>query len=308
MQTPFVYFDNREKLPSWFIRILKFIPKSQTVFVLTNSVKSTKIINNANIKFVKLSELDYQDKYSKFTKIYKHLSSHTELFELACFERYFAINSCMSKFELHAAWHLDTDVLPTSGLNLYSEFNLVFSSPYKDLSVASAHTAKFSKKGIESLINYLLNSFYQENLPNLETIYLDRKSKGLLGGITDMTAIAYWLRTLEPSSWYNSFDNVRSDMRINHIFAMLETDFFSKEHSVKQGIYMIKLKPYSIEVKSSQKTLRYASLHFQGHYKNLVPTLLTLKYLIGNLKIFLILIKIIVKIKKELTKILTLFK
>jgi len=299
MITPYIYFDNRETLPNWFIKILKFIPESQTVFVLTNSTKSTKIANKKNIKFIKLLELDYQHEYVKFTKIYKHLSTHTESFELACFERYFALNSCMSKFGLHSAWHLDTDVLPTNGLDKYSQFNLVFSAPYEDLSVASAHTAKFSKNGIESLIYFLLNFFYQKNLSNLETIYSERLTKGLLGGVSDMTAIAYWLRTLESNSWYNSFGNVLFDMRINHIFAMLESDFLLKDNSIKKSIYILRLKPHSIEIKFHQKKLRYASVHFQGHHKNLISIFLTFKYLIGNSKIFLILIKIIFKLNKN---------
>ena len=300
MTTPYIYFDNRKTLPNWFITILNFIPSSQKVYVLSNCTKPAKIENKKNVKFIKLAELDYQDEYTRFIKIYKHLSTHTENFELACFERYFALNSCMAKFKLDSAWHLDTDVLPTSGLDKYSQFDLVFSAPYEDLSVASAHTAKFSKRGIESFIHFLLHSFYQKNLSHLETTYLERLTKGLLGGITDMTAIAYWLRTLETDSWYNSFGNVFLDMRINHIFAMLESEFLLNQNAIRNSIYILRLNPHSVEVKFRQKTLRYASVHFQGHYKNLIPIFFTFKYLVGNLKLFLLLTKIVVKTRKEL--------
>jgi hypothetical protein len=297
MKTPYVYFDNRETLPSWFIKILRFIPESQTVFVLTNSTKSAKIANKTNIKFIKLLELDYQHEYAKFTKIYKHLSTHSESFELACFERYFALKACMSKMKLESAWQLDTDVVPTNSLNIYSKFELIFSTPYKDLSVVSAHTAKFSKAGIENLVSYLLNIFYQQNTNELERIYIERVSKGLLGGITDMTAVGYWLRTLKSGSWYNSFGNEYLGMRINHVFGNLEHDLSLASNGYTKSLVLIHLMPSVVILKTPNKTLHYANMHFQGHYKNLIPILIDLKFLIGNSKVFLSLTKVLAKIK-----------
>jgi len=300
MKTPYVYFDNRETLPSWFIKILRFIPESQTVFVLTNSTKSAKIANKTNIKFIKLLELDYQHEYAKFTKIYKHLSTHSESFELACFERYFALKACMSKMKLESAWQLDTDVVPTNSLNIYSKFELIFSTPYKDLSVVSAHTAKFSKAGIENLVSYLLNIFYQQNTNELERIYIERVSKGLLGGITDMTAVGCWLKTLKTDAWYNSFDNEFLGIRINHIFGNLDHDLSLRSNSLQKSLILLNFKANLIVLKSPNNTLKYASMHFQGHYKNLIPIFLGTKFLIGNSDFFLFLTKAIVKVNKEI--------
>jgi hypothetical protein len=297
MITPYIYFDNRETLPNWFIKILKFIPESQTVFVLTNSTKSTKIANKKNIKFIKLLELDYQHEYVKFTKIYKHLSTHTESFELACFERYFALNAFMSKFQYVSAWQLDTDVVPTISLDKYSEIELIFSTPYKDLLAVSAHTAKFSQVGIQSLVNYLLNNFYQDNFKELENFYVERITKGLLGGVTDMTAVGYWLRTLKSGSWYNSFGIEYLGMRINHVFGNLEHDLSLASNGYTKSLFLIHLKPSVVILKTPNKTLHYANMHFQGHYKNLIPILIDLKFLIGNSKVFLSLTKVLAKIK-----------
>lgn len=297
MVTPYVYFDNREVLQGWFIKILRFIHESKTVYVITNSSKPTKIMNKTNIKFISISELDYQENYTKFVEKYKHLSTNSKTFELACFERYFALDAFMSKFQYISAWQLDTDVVPTISLDKYSEIELIFSTPYKDLLAVSAHTAKFSQVGIQSLVNYLLNNFYQDNFKALEDFYVERITKGLLGGVTDMTAVGYWLRTLKPGSWYNSFGNEYLGMRINHVFGNLEHDLSLASNGYTKSLFSIHLKPSVVILKTPNKTLHYANMHFQGHYKNLIPILLNLKFVTGNSKVFLSLTKVIAKIK-----------
>ena len=162
MGIPLVFFDNRNSLQDWFIRILHAISPTQTVYILTNSKPPLNLKSKRNLIFIGLANIDYRVKFDLFREAYVHLSTHDVEFELACFERYFAINVFMNDVNLDSIWHLDTDILPTTGLEAFSEFEMVFSSPYDDQSVISAHTSKFSKEGLNEFINYL--NYSQINL------------------------------------------------------------------------------------------------------------------------------------------------
>jgi hypothetical protein len=208
----------------------------------------------------------------------------------------------MTKYKINSAWHLDTDVIPTAKLSAYLKLDLVFSNPYQDLSAVSAHTAKFSKIGIASFVDYLLNNFYQENSNQLAGVYHDRKSKNLLGGVTDMTAIAYWLKTLKPNSWHNSYGSEVLGIRISHAFADLENEIFSTADYPHKKFLLLRLTKKVIKLRTLDKDLKYGSFHFQGHYKNLLPFFLYGKLLFGSAEFFLFMVLAIAKIKKEFNR------
>lgn len=222
---PYIFFDNRNKFQGWFLQILKTIPDYQEVFVLSNANPPKKLVKFKNLNFVQLYNLDYLKKFRKFEEKYVHLSTHEPEFELSCFERYFALEYFMDKYGLESAWHLDTDVLPTQDLARFNIFDLVFSSPYSDHSVVSAHTAKFSIKGIRMLTDFLIRNFYVEHLSELQSFYQSRVRQGLSGGVCDMQGLAYWLKTLQRKDWCNSFKNTDVDVQINHTLANVDQEF-----------------------------------------------------------------------------------
>jgi len=294
MNTPFFFFDNRNSLQDWFVRILSTISDDQFVFVATNAQRPICLANKSNLTFISLKDLEYSSEYNQFLEVYQHLSTHEPSFELACFERYFALKSCMKLFALESIWHLDTDVVPTSQLRTFSEFELVFSSPYSDLSVASAHTGKFSRNGIDSFTKYLVGIFYQQNFPFLEKTYKERVCKGLLGGITDMTAIAFWLRTLDHDTWFNSYKNPYNGVGINHIFSHLSAELNPK--SVETRFIFIRFSRTGWRIYTRNNMYSFATLHFQGHFKALLIPLIKYKFLLGSSRIFLLITKIRIKL------------
>ena len=176
------------------------------------------MIHTKNLNFVQLSDLDYLRKFKIFERNYVHLSTHEPEFELSCFERYFALEALMTKLNLDSAWHLDIDVLPTRDLRRFNEFGLVFSSPYPDHSVVSAHTSKFSIGGIRNLTDFLIRNFYTDYLDELRLYFRSRVQRGLAGGVCDMQGLALWLRTLNSDEFMRHFifrDNINFLFRIS---------------------------------------------------------------------------------------------
>lgn len=294
MTIPLVFFDNRDSLQDWFIRILRVISPTQTVYILTNSKPPLDLISKKNLIFVALANIDYQEKFNQFRDVYVHLSTHDVEFELACFERYFAINKFMSTAHLDSIWHLDTDILPTNGLEAFSDFEMVFSSPYEDQSVISAHTSKFSKEGLNEFTYYLTNSFYQDNLNSLENYFQDRLNNDLSGGICDMQAIAYWLRTLPSSRWFNSFGKSHKGFRISHTLAGILKEL-EPNNSTLAEVLTITYTSDCLKVKRRNQRVYFATMHFQGQYKFLINFFLQSRIIVGSPKHLLFYTRVTVK-------------
>lgn len=291
MSVPYIYFDNRLDLQPWFLAILDFIPSTQDVYIVSNA--GGEIFNDRpNLHFIKISELDYKHTFHRFCEKYIHLSTHEPEFELSCFERFFAIESLMNLMGLESIWHLDTDVLPTSDLEIYDKYELVFSSPYPDNSVVSAHTSKFSLRGIRDFNEFLIDKFYVIHLQELINFYNLRVESGLLGGVCDMQGLAYWLRSYQQSDWLNSFGNVSERAKINHTIANLRNERSAQDDN---PLFLISLFNRKLHVTAWLVKHRYATLHFQGQYKFLIPKLLKFGFLFGTSRFLLLQTKFIVK-------------
>ena len=290
---PYVFFDNRRHFQSWFLQILRVIPDDQEVFVLSNATPPIGMIRTKNLNFVQLSNLDYLRKFKIFERNYVHLSTHEPEFELSCFERYFALEALMTKLNLDSAWHLDIDVLPTRDLRRFNEFGLVFSSPYPDHSVVSAHTSKFSIGGIRHLTDFLIRNFYTDYLDELHFFFRSRLQRGLSGGVCDMQGLAYWLRTLNSGDWLNSFQNKDVGVHINHTLANIDAEFTEVNGSKNSRITF---HDGRLEVSSKDSSRIYATLHFQGQCKFLIPYFLRFKILFGSSNFLLYQTKIATKL------------
>ena len=296
MGIPLVFFDNRNSLQDWFIRILHAISPTQTVYILTNSKPPLNLKSKRNLIFIGLANIDYRVKFDLFREAYVHLSTHDVEFELACFERYFAINVFMNDVNLDSIWHLDTDILPTTGLEAFSEFEMVFSSPYDEQSVISAHTSKFSKEGLNEFINYLNYSFYQDNLKSLEAYFQDRLNNGLSGGICDMQAIAYWLRALPSERWFNSFGKSHKGFQISHTLAGILEEL-EPNNSTLADLLTISYTPDCLVVKRRNQSISFATMHFQGQYKFLINFFLRSRIIVGSPRLLLFYTRVTVKTK-----------
>ena len=294
--TPYFFFDNRNELTDWFLSNLKNISSQQLVYIVTNSSPPSNLVNKSNLKFISTTDLDYEKDFNRFKHVYKHMSTHDESFELSCFERYFALRSLMEKFEIDSIWHLDTDVIPAPTLDSYSNSKLVFSSPYADLSVVSGHSSKFAMDGLNLFVQFLLEDFYQKNYLELLESYQIRIKSGLLGGVTDMSAIAYWLRTIPATMWSNSYSRVRNGFSINHTFSNLTKEISALSRTFGSFVLLTRFKK-RIFVVSFFNITELASLHFQGQYKVLMRPFLNCRFLIGTHYFIFLQTRVLMKIK-----------
>lgn len=269
-------------LPDYFIIILKNVPKDQPVFVISNANNPFSPEKYRHIQFINVNDLNYLEKFQNFKDVYVHLSTHSLEFELACFERFFALESLLEIYNIESAWHLDTDVWPTPLLHQFNGFELVFSSPYEDLSVASGHTSKFSLQNISKFTTFLTDVLYQEHLEEMTRNFSERLQKGLLGGICDMRAIAFWLRTLNSREWYNSYSNPYLETYINHYFGNLQVEILGKHATSSTRKIGVRTNERFFRIRLDTKVYKYASLHFQGQYKNFIPILNCFRILSGR--------------------------
>lgn len=294
MKVPYIFFDNRVELQPWFKRILRAIPKSQETYIITYA-RPSKDLSRENIHFLNIADLDYFPRFEMFKEKYVHLSTHSVDFELSCFERYFAIESVMEKYQLNSIWHLDTDVLPTQDLESYNKFDLVFSSPYLDNSVVSAHTSKFSYEAICEFTEFLISEFYVDSLQQLRKFYESRIERGLQGGICDMQGLAFWLQLHRQGQWLNSFGYDRNDLpQINHTIANLVEELPPRTYF---GPFLFSTHKKYLRLYTVGMSRKYATVHFQGQFKYLIPILLRFGFLVGNSKLLLLQTRILFKLK-----------
>jgi hypothetical protein len=281
---PIVFFDNRTELPDWFKWILRDIDGSVPVYVITPAKVSWSRKLPNNIIFVTPESLDYGKSYSDFQDSYVHLSTHSSDFELACFERYFALEELMKRNRYAEAWHLDTDVWVTPSLSEIYCPGMIFSSTSKTNVPASAHTAKFTDTGITAFTSFLKSTFYQENLFELETFYRERITMQLTGGVCDMTALGYWLNRYSDQDWFNS-EGFRADsLQLNHIFGDLRDTFsrFGIESSKNKKFIILTKRNRNFELRYKKNRIKFATIHFQGHHKSLVTQIALLRIIMGG--------------------------
>ena len=113
-----------------------------------------------------------------------------------------------------------------------------------------------------------------------------------------MTALAFWLRTLPSESWYNSYRQPHNGVQINHIFSALSSELSSSFRPT--DFMLITFSKSGIKVLGEKNAKNYASLHFQGHFKVLLPILINFRLLIGSARIQLLVTRILVKVKLTL--------
>lgn len=294
-EIPFVFFDNRNYLEPYFLTILKKISIDQTTYVLTNALRPESLNKKTNLHFVALESLDYEKQFSIFERKYVHLSTNSRGFELACFERFFALEALLVRLEIENVWHLDTDILPAPSLHEFDKYELVFSSEYLDSSVVSAHTSKFSKSRLTDLTRFMTYHLYDDYLSEMRELFADRMQSGLLGGVCDMRAIGYWLKSNADIKWRNSYGSQESGYFINDTLGTLDLECNRRRRSNKFFILKKTRIGFNFWQIGSKKV--FATLHFPGHYKSLIPIIDRTSFLIGNIEFIRVSIRIFAKIK-----------
>lgn len=209
-------------------------------------------------------------RFLEFKEKYIHMSTNSEEFELACFQRYFSLYELMKKCNLERAIMLDSDILVTMSLGdlgIWSEKEVSFSVPLNQNEyewVASPHVFYCTKNMLEKFTGYLLSA-YTNQISKLEEKYHYHKEHNLKGGICDMTLLYLWSKEIEFLNLYDMsnyyFDHTMQE-RASFIWDKV---LHMKKIRIKDGqMYLIN---------ADKKLIQPVVLHFQGSTKSIVKDL-----------------------------------
>ena len=246
MLTPLVFFDDRDHLPKYFIKILTKAKTNRKVFILSGS---DLIFQNEFIENIQITKnITYLKSLAKFKNAYVHLSSNSQDFEIACFARFFALNTFMQMNKLKNAWLLDTDVWPTQNLEIFeqvahsSDKVLILSKSRPESNAVLASCSLWNFNDVDKFCTYLSNSFYQKNFSELQHFYLEKQSNSILGGVCDMTALTYWT-SRESIDYLNSYKAIlRNNLipeTISEIFLQISAPFGEMKEEKKNNFIVI---------------------------------------------------------------------
>ena len=289
MLTPLVFFDDRDHLPKYFIKILTKAKTNRKVFILSGS---DLIFQNEFIENIQITKnITYLKSLAKFKNAYVHLSSNSQDFEIACFARFFALNTFMQMNKLKNAWLLDTDVWPTQNLEIFeqvahsSDKVLILSKSRPESNAVLASCSLWNFKDVDKFCTYLSNSFYQKNFSELQHFYLENQSNSILGGVCDMTALKYWT-SRESIDYLNSYKAIlRNNLipeTISEIFLQISAPFGEMKEEKKNNFIVILYLRNQFFLIYKFKVFTLASFHFQGHSKHLINQFYYFKFLAGN--------------------------
>ena len=224
-------------------------------------------------KWVDQNHLDLSQ-YKKFEKIYRHLSTNSMEFEIACFKRYFLIKSFMESRCINACFMVDSDVLLFQNLNdleIEDKINLVLSRRLEQPEygwTASPHIFYCTLDVINEFIDFLFYE-YSHNVEQLLQKYNYYIKSKKPGGVCDMTLLYLW--SLERKDYLNlcTIYNPIFDLSVQSI------NQFSDKTFIKDNILKIKKiirvnNEYMFCLNDGSK-VRAAAIHFQGTSKSIMP-------------------------------------
>ena len=287
---PVVFFDNRSVLDTNFLRILASTKIENSIIVIVTSPDHKLPKTRNNISIVDAYSLPgYREFEKKFLEVYQHLSTNSLKFETSCFLRFFAAECLINKMQLDRIWMFDCDVWPTESISFWDDASDDYLSPdYFDEMTISCHSSLLSAALLRQFNKFTIEIFYNEMLPELQVLFDQMQSNQLSGGISDMTAMGAFLRNQLNHPWLDSNMNGRSEHFLSHTFSRLYLDL---NKTSKNYLLIIKTNKNFLVI-SGRQYRKYATLHFQGGDKHLIPVIQKLRFLCGNQKMFSIMVRV----------------
>jgi hypothetical protein len=230
-----------------------------------------QIINDSGVNFAR---------FKAFVSNYRHLSPNPLAFELACFERYFAISSYASEKGYSSFYMSDTDILFNEAvddeLRLITEgVDVMLSRPHRGHEGASRmieyspHFSFWTKKAIDDFIDFFVKTYStDEGRDLIDRTYRSNKEIAPYSGVSDMTLCHLWIDANKPRFRNSVFTEDR--VTIDHNIAM-------GDHKVKNqfkrsiGMKSLDVVDGKLFFQNSNGGLSYPLvMHFQGKYKILM--------------------------------------
>jgi hypothetical protein len=295
---PLVFFDNRKELDVNFLRILRRIEVDATIVILVSHSNHSPPVANSRVLIIDVHTLpEYIEKEREFLLKYRHYSTNSYEFETSCFLRFLALECLAKDLKLKRFWLLDCDVWPTKSLELYNDSkNDYFSPDYFDEMTISSHSSLLSSKVLSEFNQFLINEFYSNMRDDLEKKYEALMSTGSRGGISDMLAMGMFLKQRTDFQWLNSNTDGISGHFLNHTISRIHLDLGKHD---RNWLMILRTRDYFLVI-SRNSFRKYATLHFQGNDKHLIPILDKLRIIWGNQRIYSLLVRISRRYQKTL--------
>lgn len=253
-----------------------------TIHQAEKTNKTVYLLGDEKNRFVAknwVSIEEYQsERYLKFKKIYKHMSSNPYEFELNCFRRFFVTYEFVKKHNVEKFVMLDTDCFSFTDFTKlgFEEFDVALSMP-KDQSnytwTASPHGSVWTIKALELFLDFLFYE-YTDNICELEEKWEFHKKHNINGGICDMTLLYLWVNSANNLKVLNTTQGYKGGV-FDH-FVSLSEGYEKNEYQLLKGIMIKKMKFQNDVVyfqKSDGKLIQAYTIHAQGKSKIFINTI-----------------------------------
>lgn len=231
--------------------------------------------------------------YKRFRENYFHLSPNPPAFELACFERYFAINEYLVRSGLANAILSDTDILVqpcfiTHIDQFVGEVDVMLSaldqcgraSPHTEM---SPHFSFWTRASVASFINFVVWCYTSNQGQELiRSTAAANKRISSRSGVSDMTLCALWVRAEKPKLLNST--TIIEGTTIDHNIALAahaEPDQFNMRLGVKKLVDSEGILKFHAK---SGFLVSPLALHFQGKYKIMMGDVLERRHFATLLK------------------------
>lgn len=287
---PLIFFDNRKELDVNFLRILRRIEVDATIVILVSHPNHNLPVVNSKVLIIDVHTLpEYVEKEREFLLKYRHYSTNSYEFETSCFLRFLALECLAKDLKFNRFWLLDCDVWPTKSLELYNQSESGYFSPdYFDEMTISSHSSLLNTKLLSEFNRFLIDEFYTNMKDELMQKYEALTSTGSRGGISDMFAMGAFLKQRNDFHWLNSNTDGISGHYLNHTISRIHLDLGKHD---RNWLMILRIREYFLVI-SRNSFRKYATLHFQGNDKHLIPILEKFRIIWGNQKIYSLLVRI----------------
>ncbi len=221
-------------------------------------------------------------KSPEFQRVYKHMSTNHEEFELRCFQRWFAIERWAREHNVEGIFYSDSDVMLYCNITEWAESvdkpDVSFQVPQHQPGYrwsASAHVSLWTLEALREFCEFVSSEYCYVTLSatggRLTNKWQWHQETDTAGGVCDMTLLfLWWQETLEPDGWgfvnnATVIDGATFDHNINVAENYGQYDYLMQgDHKlVETGTHdgphlLLELGPQLIKANA---------LHFQGQAK-----------------------------------------
>lgn len=214
--------------------------------------------------------------YSSFRRNYFHRSVNPLEFELACFDRYFAIDEFLRGSSINSFVLSDTDILVQRKFEQIESFvegaDVVLSAPTtharspKSFMEMSPHFSFWRREALSSFLDFLVQTYQSSEGRGLLNSVADANERiSSRASVSDMTLLAIWSGT--AGFHVLNGTTIKSGNTIDHNIG-ISSHALPEQFQMRWGPKRLVSSPEGFYFRTVTGDLIYPyAIHFQGRYK-----------------------------------------